>query len=450
LTGKALIMATFDFIKVLTVAVIAFFAAATSATPDMRVTGTYGDWRGSEGTDNTGEPMCSAGLVGADRALFVKAYHDVFFVDIFKEGWQIPSDQRIEVVLQVESAPPMNFEGGLSPSTASLQFEIDPNGILKNTGQKTITELVNLLKNGRSLRLVFPDGDEPQWQGSLTGSGKALTAMMDCTRHLMAAARPTQPFGAKKAAHALALGPAVAAQPFGQVPPALPQALQIESSEGDSKRQSPSPTTGPHSGDKTPDGAIKERSEARAAKYIKTATGYVTPKHEFSTSPCVDCTFLDYKRCDEQADKLGLINRNIGFGPGQRLPLRLDRAEEPLEAECERGRNTTTSYYLPYGKGQIVCPVPGAVAVEAPQKPQRVVEAWLPDELPGGDAAVGMFFAGNCPGYLTPAARSRGCARAKRGARTTKFKPKLGMRPKRTGPAQLGNCSSGALRPSRE
>jgi hypothetical protein len=35
---------------------------------------------------------------------------------------------------------------------------------------------------------------------------------------------------------------------------------------------------------------------------------------------------LDYKTCYEQADKLGLIDKNVGFGRGQRPPLRLDRA----------------------------------------------------------------------------------------------------------------------------
>jgi hypothetical protein len=137
-------------------------------------------------------------------------------------------------------------------------------------------------------------------------------------------------------------------------------------------------------------------AQVQAATYIRLPNGTVMPKHECSTSPCVDCTFLDYKTCYEQADKLGLIDKNVGLG----------RREEPLERECRgSSSNTTTSHYLAYGKGQIVCPVPGSVAVDAPQQPKRVVEAWLPDDSPGGDAAVGIFFAQKCPGYLTPAAR---------------------------------------------
>jgi hypothetical protein len=146
-------------------------------------------------------------------------------------------------------------------------------------------------------------------------------------------------------------------------------------------------------------------AQVQADAYIRVPSGTVMPKHECQTSPCVDCTFLDYKTCHDQAEKLGLIDKNVGVGPGQRPPLRTDRVEEPLEAECSRQWNTTTMTVYPAKGGQIICPVPGAVAVDAPQKPKRIVEAWLPDQSPGGNAAVGIFFTQFCPGYLTPAAR---------------------------------------------
>jgi hypothetical protein len=225
--------------KVLIVAAIAFCAAASAAEADMRVTGTYGAWRSEEGSDDGNNPMCNAELLGGDRGLFVKAYHDVFFVHVYKDGWQIPADQRVEVALQVDDAPPMNFDGsGGSTTSTSFMIVINPDDIWKKTGQKTITELVNLLKNGRGLRLIFPDGNEPPWEGSLAGSGRALTAMMDCQRRLVVAARATEPFGATAAP---ALGPAAAAQPFSQVPPALPHALEVESSEGQARKTAARP-----------------------------------------------------------------------------------------------------------------------------------------------------------------------------------------------------------------
>jgi hypothetical protein len=62
------------------------------------------------------------------------------------------------------------------------------------------------------------------------------------------------------------------------------------------------------------------------------------------------------------------------------------------------------SYFSPGGKGQIVCPVPGAVAVDAPPQKKRAA-SWFPPETLGGNAAVGAFFTQNCPGYLSASAR---------------------------------------------
>jgi hypothetical protein len=115
-----------------------------------------------------------------------------------------------------------------------FEIEIRPDDVWEQTGRKTITELTNLLKNGLKFRLSFPNGNEQPWEGSLAGSGKALTAMMDCTRRLIAM-RPTEPFGPKQTAPAQTLGPAPA-QPFGNVPPAQPLAIETESAEGPSKR----------------------------------------------------------------------------------------------------------------------------------------------------------------------------------------------------------------------
>jgi hypothetical protein len=118
-------------------------------------------------------------------------------------------------------------------------------------------------------------------------------------------------------------------------------------------------------------------AEPRAETYIKKKGGSVTTKHECNPrdeKPCVDCTFLDYQTCYEQADKFGLINKKIGYGlslDGWRPPLYSDRKEEPLEWECDRvgpDRGLNTKSYVDPNKGTIICPVPGAVVVDPPQK----------------------------------------------------------------------------------
>jgi hypothetical protein len=92
-------------------------------------------------------------------------------------------------------------------------------------------------------------------------------------------------------------------------------------------------------------------AKAREKTYIKTRTGRVMPKYECSgTGPCVDCTFLDYKTCYEEADKLGLIDKN----------------DRDLEYEC---KGAAVRGNVGPSKGRMICPVPGAVIVDAPQKP---------------------------------------------------------------------------------
>jgi hypothetical protein len=169
---------------------------------------------------------------------------------------------------------------------------------------------------------------------------------------------------------------------------------------------------------------ISAGSAQAEQQYVKAPNGYVFPKHECQAGyECIDCTFLDREPCYAKADAAGLINHNVGFGPGQRPPERIApinpndpnagvrSIEQHLESECSntwRGMlgGESSSFRLPNGKmGQIICPVPGAVAINAPPKPQRSAEPWFPDQDAAGDAAVGIFFAQYCPGYITEDSR---------------------------------------------
>jgi hypothetical protein len=123
---------------------------------------------------------------------------------------------------------------------------------------------------------------------------------------------------------------------------------------------------------------------AQATEYIKLRSGHVVPKHECSTTPCVDCTLLSYEACYKEADQAGLIQR-------PQIRMNLTRPNLPLEIECSRQmENNPQSQYLPYGKGQIVCPVVGATPVEptpsltARHEPAPV----LPDRSPAPTTGV--------------------------------------------------------------
>src|SRR5262245_23096561 len=96
---------------------------------------------------------------------------------------------------------------------------------------------------------------------------------------------------------------------------------------------------------------------AAAKEYIRLNSGNVVPKHECSTTPCIDCTFLSYEACYKEADQAGLIER-------PQIRMNLNRPNLPLEAECSRQfQYDTSSIHAKHG--QIICPVVGATPVAA-------------------------------------------------------------------------------------
>lgn len=218
-----------------TIAAVAVFAAVSSAEAYFRVTGTYGDWRTSEGHGNDGNLMCVASLIGVDRNLFIKTQGRNLFLHVFKDGWQIPQDQTVNVTLQVDDAPPMGFVGFGVPrirgdSWGGFNISIKPSDVAPNTGRKMISGFIDLLKNGQKLRLSFRDGDEQPWEVSLDGAASAVTELMNCEGRLAAAPRPTQPFGAKQSPPAQRIGPAPTPAKFGVALQGLPSAVEAEAS----------------------------------------------------------------------------------------------------------------------------------------------------------------------------------------------------------------------------
>lgn len=218
-----------------TIAAVALFAAVSSAEASMRVTGTYGDWRTLEGLGNKGNPMWTASLLGVDRNLFIKTQGRNLMLHVYKDGWQIPENQSVNVTLQVDNGPPMSFVGLGYPripgdSFGGFDILIKPDDVAPNTGRKMISEVVDLLKNGQKLRLSFRDGDEQPWEASLDGAASAVTELMNCKDRIAAAPRPTQPFGAKQSPSGQTIGPAPTPAKFGVALQGLPSAVEAEAS----------------------------------------------------------------------------------------------------------------------------------------------------------------------------------------------------------------------------
>jgi hypothetical protein len=191
--------------KTLTAAV-ALLACASTAHAGLQKVGQFGDWQTFAGisNDNT-TAMCVAGLTGPSRSLYVNYQQDkdIAAVQLYKEGWKIPQGTKIEIVLQVDQAPPMRLIaiGGHNSTTGQdfLQAPIGASDIWEATGKPMITELMSMIGDGNTVRFYFPSGNEKPWEGSLNGSRAAMVNLSQCVTYVASAKSkpaPTQPFGA--------------------------------------------------------------------------------------------------------------------------------------------------------------------------------------------------------------------------------------------------------------
>jgi hypothetical protein len=201
-------------------AVIAFAASTLLSSVAMaEAIGQWGTWSAFEVLALSGRMMCGSQLSGRDRVLLLKyeAGTDVLTIHLVKNGWTIPKGQKMKIIMQVDVAPPMSlygYGGGQLPVYSSwgiVEITLGLNDIWSVTGKPQISEVINLLSSGKVVDFTFPDGDEPQWEGSLSGSRQALDAQGRCIANLTRstqpyAGRPTRPFGTI---------PAVPTQPFG-------------------------------------------------------------------------------------------------------------------------------------------------------------------------------------------------------------------------------------------
>jgi hypothetical protein len=205
-------------LKTLTAAA-ALLAFAGTAEAEMRFTGQFGSWSTGTGTNDHGQRMCSAQLIGADRSIYVKyqANSSSLFLHLFKTGWNIPDGQPVTVVVQVDHAPTMMLSGIGMHHTQHESDGINivvPNTAWAASGKPMDVELLGLIRDGLKIQFYFPDGNEESWDGQLTGSTNAVMSLAQCITALDGSlsppappsVAPTQPFAAPQT------------QPFAAVP----------------------------------------------------------------------------------------------------------------------------------------------------------------------------------------------------------------------------------------
>jgi hypothetical protein len=190
-----------------TVAAIAFMAVAGTADANMISTGNFGAWQTFIGTSDTGKAMCVAGVTGPGRSFWLKyqpTSADKLGLTFYRPGWNIPQGQPVDVVVQVDNAPPFELHGvgagrakdGWSGFSAMISLDD-----VRSNGEAVIPYVLGLLGDGLSMKVSFPSGTEQPWEASLNGSRAAISRMGDCvtaSASLSTGQTPTsQPFTAK-------------------------------------------------------------------------------------------------------------------------------------------------------------------------------------------------------------------------------------------------------------
>lgn len=179
-------------------ALLSGVAAAPAVQAKFYTLGHSGAWTVSGGRSTQGNPLCVMQVDNRTSSVMLKVDSStpVLLLHIFETGWQIPSGQPVPVELQVDNAPALTLNGhGINIPGGSSGIEAiiganDPSPLSQNT---EMVDLINLIGSGVSMRLAFPNGDEPVWTASLRGSNGALATFTQCVAAIYG--QPTQPFG---------------------------------------------------------------------------------------------------------------------------------------------------------------------------------------------------------------------------------------------------------------
>jgi hypothetical protein len=208
---------TTEMFKSLAGAAIALLVNLPSvAQADTHLTSKTGAWETYDGTGSDNNiPLCVAKLSGQDRAFMVKYQGDMIFLQISKNGWNIPNNTPVDVNIEIDNAPGYTLhavgytENMPNGPFSAVQFDFGWDQVNPASGETYVKEFTNLLTAGLTLKISFPNGNEPGWSGSLKGSAASFGVFIDCASKIYQANHPavTQPFTPSTT-------PPVATQPF--------------------------------------------------------------------------------------------------------------------------------------------------------------------------------------------------------------------------------------------
>jgi hypothetical protein len=188
---------------------LAALAIAASPVAAMAQVQTYyhsGAWAAFSGRPPSGGAVCGVSTSAASDTQHFSIHFDIGGTDTTfsasKPDWSIPDNTHVTVVMQVGLNVPWTIQA--MGHDHSIDWTLDPNAIQTFDKQ---------FRSSSSMTLTFPDGNEPPWALSLTGSTAISDTFGRCVRDLtrQVQANPQTPSAAPP--------PQGATQPFSTTEP---------------------------------------------------------------------------------------------------------------------------------------------------------------------------------------------------------------------------------------
>jgi hypothetical protein len=192
-----------------------------------------GAWHAFTDKTTDGKDVCGIGTTnptdGRDLTLTYTIGGDNLDFHASKPNWTIPDNTQLNVTMQVDSNEPWPAEA--AGQGTSIDWSV---------GAASIRQFDTMFRNGGTLTIGFPQGNEPRWNLSLAGSTAASQTLWRCVQdiserdHVVNPASntppPTQPF----------TPPEAATQPVTpQAAPTQPDATQPAQTQSDKGQPAP-------------------------------------------------------------------------------------------------------------------------------------------------------------------------------------------------------------------
>jgi hypothetical protein len=182
-------MKTFSDLRTLGLAALAAAAMPASAMAQLQTYYHAGAWDAFSGRNEQGGAVCGVGNTNPSNNRRVTIRFDIggsmTAISASKPDWSIPDGTRVTVVTQIGLNTPATQQA--TGQGHSITWTLDPDAIRAFDQQ---------FRNASLMTLTFPDGNEPPWSVSLSGSSAISQTMARCITDLTRQVQTTQPAGA--------------------------------------------------------------------------------------------------------------------------------------------------------------------------------------------------------------------------------------------------------------